>query len=106
MACAEGVDGARHVSRARRRAPVPGRLGEVFEERRVEPLEVIDVDDERVISVVRVMGRSEKFGTEITADWAWLITLGRNRKGVRVETFTDKPQALEAAGLHPGPAAE
>ena len=33
-----------------------GRLGEMFEERHVEPLEVIDVDDEHVISVIRVIG--------------------------------------------------
>jgi ketosteroid isomerase-like protein len=76
-----------------------GRLGEIFEEQQVEPLEVIDVDAERVISVIRVTGRSAKFGTEIDAVWAWLITVGANRKGIRVETFTDKSQALKAAGL-------
>ena len=59
----------------------------------------IDVDAERVISVVRVTGRSAKFGTEIDAVWAWLITVGANGLGIRVETFTDKSQALEAAGL-------
>jgi ketosteroid isomerase-like protein len=75
------------------------RVGEVFDERRLEPLEVIDVDDERVISVIRIAGRSEKFGTELSADCAWLITFGTNRKVVRVEAFTDKAQALEAAGL-------
>ena len=36
---------------------------------------------------------------EITADWAWLITFGANKKGIRVEMFTDKAQALEAVGL-------
>ena len=76
-----------------------GRLAEIFEEQHVEPLEVIDVDDEHVISVVRVIGRSENSGMEITADWAWLITVGVNKKGIRVETFTDKAQALEAVGL-------
>jgi uncharacterized protein len=76
-----------------------GWVGEVFDERRLEPLEVIDVDDERVISVIRIVGRSEKFGTELAADYAWLITFGTNRKVVRMEAFTDKTQALEAAGL-------
>ena len=75
------------------------RVGEVFDERRLEPLEVIDVDDERVISVIHIVGRSEKFGTELTADYAWLITFGTNRKAVRIEAFTDKAQALKAAGL-------
>ena len=36
------------------------------------------------------------FDQEIEVNWAWLITV-RNRKAVRVETFTDKAQALEAA---------
>ena len=77
-----------------------GRLAEIFDAH-VEPLEVIDVDDERVISVIRVVGRSKSSGMEINADWAWLITVGSNRTGIRVETFTDKAQALEAVGLAP-----
>jgi len=76
-----------------------GRLAEVFEEVHMEPLEVIDVDNEHVISVVRLIARSENSGMEINADWAWLITVGANKKGMRVETFTDKAQALEAVGL-------
>ncbi len=75
-----------------------GRLAEIFDAR-VEPLEVIDVDDEHVISVIRVTGRSESSGMEINADWAWLIAIGANKKGIRVETFTDRAQALEAVGL-------
>lgn len=75
-----------------------GRLAEIFEAR-VEPLEVIDVDHEQVISVIRVIGRSEGSGMEINADWAWLITVGANQKAVRVEIFTDKAQALEAVGV-------
>jgi ketosteroid isomerase-like protein len=71
---------------------------EIFEEARVEPLEVIDVDDHRVISVIRVIARSENFG-EIDAELAWLVTLGANRKVIRVETFTGRAQALEAVGL-------
>ena len=75
-----------------------GRLGAVFPERRAEPLDVIDVDAERVISVVRLIARSEKFGTEIDAEWAWLIKV-RDGKAMEVWMFTDRSQALEAAGL-------
>ncbi len=75
-----------------------GRLGEVFGERRAETIEVIDVDAERVISVVRLIARSEKFATEIDAEWAWIIRV-RHGKGVAVWMFTDRAQALEAAGL-------
>jgi ketosteroid isomerase-like protein len=64
----------------------------------MEPVDVIDVDTERVISVIRLIARSEKFGTEIDAEWAWLIKV-RDGKGIEVWTFTDRAQALEAAGL-------
>jgi uncharacterized protein len=75
-----------------------GRLGEIFEERRIEPLEVIAVDDEdRVVGVARIFGKSEAFGTEIDAKWAWVITI-RDGKAVRVESFTSKEEALKAAG--------
>jgi len=76
-----------------------GRLAEIFEEIRVEPLEVIDVDDEHVITVLRIVTRSENSGIEITTVWAWLLTVGANKKGICVETFTDKAEALEAVGL-------
>ena len=75
-----------------------GRLTEVFDEQRAEPVDVIDVDAERVIAVVRVIARSEKFGTEIDAEWSWLIRT-RGGKSIEVWTFTDRGQALEAAGL-------
>jgi ketosteroid isomerase-like protein len=75
-----------------------GRLTEVFNEQRAEPVDVIDVDAERVIAVVRVIARSEKFGTEIDAEWSWLIRT-RDGKTIEVWTFTDRGQALEAAGL-------
>jgi ketosteroid isomerase-like protein len=75
-----------------------GRLGEVFPEARIESVDVIDVNEERVISVIRVIARSEKFGTEIDAKWAWLIKV-RDGKGIEVRTFTDRAQGLEAAGL-------
>jgi len=75
------------------------RLGEVFNQVRVDPVDIIDVDAERVILVIRLIAaRSEKFGTEIHAEWAWLIKV-RNGKGIKVRTFTDRAQALEAAGL-------
>ena len=75
-----------------------GRLGEVFNEVRMEPVDAIDVDPERVISVIRLIARSEKFGTDIDAEWAWLIK-ARDGKGIEVWTFTDRAQALEAVGL-------
>ena len=63
-----------------------------------EPIDVIDVDEERVISVIRVIGQSEKFGTHIDAEWAWLIR-ARGGKGIDLRTFTDRAQALEAVNV-------
>jgi ketosteroid isomerase-like protein len=76
-----------------------GRLGEVFPERYAEPLAVVDVDAERLILVVRLVARVPHSRQEITADWAWLITVGANKKAIRVEIFTDKSGALKAVGL-------
>src|SRR5262249_34835699 len=76
-----------------------GRLAEVFGQTRAEALEIIDVDDDRVIAVVRTTANSEHLTTEIFADWAWLSTAGPDKKAIRVQIFTDKHQALVAAGL-------
>jgi ketosteroid isomerase-like protein len=75
-----------------------GRLTEVFGDTRAQPLEVIDVDEARVLAVVRMIAHSEHSEVEINADWAWLITIGANGKCIRVETFTDKAQALTSLG--------
>jgi ketosteroid isomerase-like protein len=51
-----------------------GRLAEVISEQRVESVEMIEVDDDRVIAVVRMFGKTAHFDQEIEANWAWLIT--------------------------------
>jgi ketosteroid isomerase-like protein len=76
-----------------------GRIGEVFADIRIEPLEVIEVDEDRVIAVSRWVGGGTESEMEIDAKWAALISVGPNKKIVRFETFTDKAQALAAAGL-------
>jgi ketosteroid isomerase-like protein len=58
-----------------------GRLAEIVEEQSVESVDVIEVDDER-----------------IEVNWAWLITV-RDEQAVEIRTFTDRTQALEAAGI-------
>jgi ketosteroid isomerase-like protein len=76
-----------------------GRLADIFGDTQQEALEVIDVDDERVVAVIRSIAHSGNSELDINADWAWLITFGANSKATRVETFTDKTQALQAVGL-------
>ena len=76
-----------------------GRLAEVFSGTpRAEPVDVIDVDAERVIAVIRLIAQGEVLGTEIEVEWAWLIK-GRDGKGIEIWTFTDRTQAFEAGGL-------
>jgi ketosteroid isomerase-like protein len=75
-----------------------GRLSDVLEDQRVESVDVIDVDDKRVIAVVKGFAKTPHFESEVEMNWAWLITV-ENGLATRAETFTDRQQALEAAGL-------
>jgi len=74
-----------------------GRLGAVFEEQRVEVVDVTGVDDDVILAVVRISGKGAKFG-RIDAEWAWLITM-QDGMGIHVATFVDKQEALRVAGL-------
>jgi ketosteroid isomerase-like protein len=74
------------------------RTGEPFTERRVESVDVIDVDDTHVIAVVKAFVSTPHFAGEVEMNWAWLYTI-ENGLVTRAETFTDRQQALEAAGL-------
>jgi len=74
------------------------RTSEMFEEQRIESVDVIDVDDTRVIAVVKAVASTPHFGGEVEMDWAWLITV-EDGMLTHTVTFTDRAQALEAAGL-------
>jgi ketosteroid isomerase-like protein len=74
------------------------RTGEGYRTRRVESVDMIDVDDTRVIAVVKAFVTTAHFATEVEMNWAWLYTI-ENGLVTRAETFTDRQQALEAAGL-------
>ena len=74
------------------------RLSEVMQAQRVESVDMIEVDDTRLIAVVKGFAKTSHFAGEVEMNWAWLITL-RDGLATYVETFTDRAQALEAAGL-------
>ena len=70
-----------------------------FERLATVPEEFIDVDDDRVLVLIRFDGRARSSG--ISADdfrGGQLFTLRAGRV-VRLVTFTDRGKALEAAGL-------
>lgn len=64
--------------------------------RRMEPREVIDLE-ERIVVVVEVGGTGTGSGAAVRQTWAQLITM---REGLifRVEPFSDRSAALKAAG--------
>jgi ketosteroid isomerase-like protein len=69
-----------------------------FEQYRCEPTELIEVDPDRILAMVRDGGRMKGSDKEIYNDFVHLWTI---RDGVVVEWsgFSDKADALEAAGL-------
>jgi ketosteroid isomerase-like protein len=74
------------------------RLSDVMEDQRVESVDVIEVDDTRVIAVVKGFATTSHFAGEVEMNWAWMITV-RDGLATHVETFTDRAQARQAAGL-------
>jgi uncharacterized protein len=70
---------------------------EPWDEYRIEPQEFIDAGD-RVVVVTRDRGRNEQTGLEVEQRLHSVFTM-RDRKGVRMEMFFDRAEALEAAGL-------
>jgi uncharacterized protein len=71
---------------------------EVWDEFRMEPDEVLDAGD-RVVAVGRWVGKGKGSGIEVHQPVADVYTL-HNGRVVRAEFgFTDRAEALEAAGL-------
>jgi ketosteroid isomerase-like protein len=73
-------------------------LIEVIEDLRFEVKEVIDLGDERVLSVQRALGRATHTGIEMDVLWASVVTL-REGKIVRLQGYWTPEQAREAVGL-------
>ena len=64
----------------------------------VTPTDFIDVDENRVLVMLDIRGRSKTHQVEMPAEGANLLTL-RDGKLARLEAFFGHEQALEAAGL-------
>ena len=69
-----------------------------WDEFETELLQVVDVDDEHVVSLFRNHGRGKASGVEVVEEVAFLGTF-RNGKVTRVEMFRGVAEALEAVGL-------
>jgi hypothetical protein len=64
----------------------------------ITPTEFIDVDDERILILLDVRARSKTHQVEIPIEAANLVTL-RDGKLARLEMFSGRAEAFEAAGL-------
>jgi|SRR3954471_6092487 len=68
-----------------------------WDEIRFEPQEYLDAGD-RVVVVARLVGRGKKSGVAVERTWSYVWTL-RSGKALRMDSFADRREALEAAGL-------
>jgi ketosteroid isomerase-like protein len=68
-----------------------------WDDYKVMPEEFVDMGD-RVVATVRLRGRGRGSGVEIDARFYDVYTL-RDGKIVRMDQFTERSEALEAAGL-------
>jgi ketosteroid isomerase-like protein len=64
----------------------------------LEPVEIIDAGQDRVLVVQDERGIGRGSGAPFERRWAVLYTM-REAKIVRIEHFSERPEALEAAGL-------
>ena len=71
---------------------------DMFDDFKMEPAELIDAGEDRVIAVTRISGRAKLSGVETDLTFAVLYTI-RDGKVVRCREYWTKEQALEAAGL-------
>ena len=71
--------------------------GEAWEERRIEPQEFLDADDD-VVVLLHEYRRGRGSGVELEIDTAVVFTM-RDRRVVRMQGYMDSTAAQKAAGL-------
>jgi hypothetical protein len=82
------------------------KMDEIWEILRFEPEEVIDLDETRVLAVVRTSGRAKGSGIEIDQQLTHVWTI-LGRKATKLMTFDTKQQALDAvAGTAAAPSSK
>jgi ketosteroid isomerase-like protein len=71
---------------------------DMFDDLAVVVEEIVDVGDDRVLSIQRLTGRAKLSGAETDLRYA-LVSTVRDGKIVQGREYMDKEQALEAVGL-------
>jgi ketosteroid isomerase-like protein len=69
-----------------------------WDELRIESQGVIELPDERVVSLIQVSGRGKGSGVEVTLEAADVFTL-RDGKVIQMTGYPKRAEALEAVGL-------
>ena len=74
-----------------------GNMG-IFDENPLEILELIEAGDDKVVAQLRSEVQGKASGAPVTWGYWHVVTI-RDRRASRFEWFTERAQALEAAGL-------
>lgn len=75
-------------------------LEEMFDEPRIEFENAIDLEDGRVLTFQRMIGRFKITGIDLDLPWAAIMTT-RDGKVARAVGYASRRQALRDAGLRP-----
>jgi ketosteroid isomerase-like protein len=73
-------------------------LMEPFQDAQFQPIEFIDVNDETVVTVFRLMVRGRASEVPVEAEPAYVLAL-RDGKILRMRAYLHRDQAFEALGL-------
>ena len=76
-----------------------GELVGAFEQFEVEPEEIMDLEDGRLLAFVRLSGYGRGSGAPFEVRGAHLFTPAPDGRLLRFEAYFDRAEALEAAGL-------
>ncbi len=63
--------------------------------RRAEIVEIVEVDDERAVAVLRETGRGATSGASFSTEFGYVITI-RDGKAARIEVYRDPRDAFAA----------
>jgi ketosteroid isomerase-like protein len=93
----EGLPGGDFRGKARFHSMLQS-LFESWEHYRLEPEDVRPVDSDRVVAILREIGRGRASGAPVESRWGYVMTIHDGRLS-RVEAYRDPGQALDAVGL-------
>jgi ketosteroid isomerase-like protein len=71
---------------------------ETFDDFKIQPLELIDAGEERVVGILRIGGRAKLSGVETDQTFGAVFTV-RDGKICRGREYATRAETLEAAGL-------